>query len=122
MLTDTRSYGRRIQYPCVNNACLADLRADPDGTATPSTSAYLCVGHCLHRLALSAAQNFALALISGVAPALLVPVVSVLTERSLADLHSGWLGLLVSLAITGSVTNIVKVVVGRPRPGAPRAP
>lgn len=60
--------------------------------------------------------NFALALICGVAPALLVPVVSLLTERSIADLHSGWLGLLVSLAISGSVTNITKVVVGRPRP------
>ncbi|EJD43722.1 PAP2-domain-containing protein [Auricularia subglabra TFB-10046 SS5] len=60
--------------------------------------------------------NFALALICGVAPALLVPVVSLVTERTIADLHSGWLGLLVSLAITGSVTNITKVVVGRPRP------
>ncbi|KZV80136.1 PAP2-domain-containing protein [Exidia glandulosa HHB12029] len=60
--------------------------------------------------------NTGLALISAVAPAVLVPVVSLLTQRTVADLHCGWLGLLVSLAITGSVTNIVKVVVGRPRP------
>lgn len=57
-----------------------------------------------------------LVFIAGVAPAVLVPVVSLLTERTVMDLHSGWLGLLISVTITGSVTNISKVVVGRPRP------
>jgi len=81
------------------------------------------------------AQNLGLVLICGVAPAVLIPVVSLLTPaRGIADIHAGWLGLVVSLAITGSVTNVVKgalppsrislysmvlcnpVVVGRPRP------
>ena len=54
-------------------------------------------------------QNLHLALICGIAPAVLIPVVSLLTPaRGIADIHAGWLGLFVSLAIAGSVTNIVK--------------
>ncbi|KAI0831359.1 acid phosphatase/Vanadium-dependent haloperoxidase, partial [Trametes gibbosa] len=58
----------------------------------------------------------ALYMICGVAPLVLQPVINLLTVRSWWDLHSSWLGLLLSLTITGSITQFVKITVGRPRP------
>ncbi|KAI0647104.1 acid phosphatase/Vanadium-dependent haloperoxidase [Trametes meyenii] len=58
----------------------------------------------------------ALYLICGVAPLVLQPIINILTVRSWWDLHSSWLGLLLSLSITGGITQFVKITVGRPRP------
>ncbi|KAI0362173.1 acid phosphatase/Vanadium-dependent haloperoxidase [Trametes cingulata] len=58
----------------------------------------------------------ALYMICGVAPLVLQPVINALTVRSWWDLHSSWLGLLLSLSITGGITQFVKITVGRPRP------
>ncbi|EIW74763.1 PAP2-domain-containing protein [Coniophora puteana RWD-64-598 SS2] len=43
-------------------------------------------------------------------------VVNRLTVRSWVDVHHGALGLLLGLSLTGSLTQLVKVGVGRPRP------
>ncbi|KAJ1310298.1 hypothetical protein OPQ81_007038 [Rhizoctonia solani] len=76
-----------------------------------------------------------------VAPAVIMPIVNLLTVRSWWDWHNstynnhivyvasrmlqlifllawrlGWLGLLLGLATTGALTQVVKVTVGRPRP------
>ncbi|QRW14806.1 oligosaccharyl transferase subunit OST3/OST6 family protein [Ceratobasidium sp. AG-Ba] len=59
---------------------------------------------------------FALYMIALVAPAVLMPIVNLLTVRSWWDWHNSWLGLLLGLATTGSLTQVVKVTVGRPRP------
>ncbi|KXN82579.1 Phosphatidate phosphatase PPAPDC1A [Leucoagaricus sp. SymC.cos] len=61
--------------------------------------------------------DVALYFICFVAPVLLQPVVNVLTVRSWWDLHNATLGLIFGLALTGSVTQFVKITVGRPRPG-----
>ncbi|KAI0780875.1 acid phosphatase/Vanadium-dependent haloperoxidase [Trametes elegans] len=58
----------------------------------------------------------ALYMLCGLAPIVLQPVINVLTVRSWWDLHSSWLGLLLSLTITGCITQFAKVTVGRPRP------
>ncbi|KAF8602675.1 PAP2-domain-containing protein [Ceratobasidium sp. AG-I] len=59
---------------------------------------------------------FALYMIALVAPAVIMPIVNLLTVRSWWDFHNSWLGLLLGLATTGSLTQVVKVTVGRPRP------
>ncbi|KAG8722401.1 hypothetical protein FRC08_002882 [Ceratobasidium sp. 394] len=59
---------------------------------------------------------FALYMIALVAPAVLMPIVNLLTVRSWWDWHNSWLGLLLGLGTTGSLTQLVKVTVGRPRP------
>jgi len=51
-----------------------------------------------------------------VAPLVLMPVVNVLTVRSWWDWHNSWLGCVFSLSVAGSLTQAVKVTVGRPRP------
>jgi len=58
----------------------------------------------------------ALYFICGAAPFLLQLAVNFVTVRSWWDAHSSTLGLVLSLAITGAITQIVKVTVGRPRP------
>ncbi|CAE6428059.1 unnamed protein product [Rhizoctonia solani] len=64
-------------------------------------------------------------IIALVAPAVIMPIVNLLTVRSWWDWHNtdlspawrpGWLGLLLGLGTTGSLTQVVKVTVGRPRP------
>lgn len=60
--------------------------------------------------------NVALYFICFVAPVLLQPVINIITIRSWWDLHNSTLGLVFSLALTGSVTQFVKITVGRPRP------
>ncbi|KAI0079894.1 PAP2-domain-containing protein [Panus rudis PR-1116 ss-1] len=60
--------------------------------------------------------NNALICISFVAPVVLLPLVNFFTVRSWWDLHSSWLGLVLGLALTGSITQITKITVGRPRP------
>lgn len=47
-----------------------------------------------------------------------MPLVNLLFVQSLWDLHNSLLGLTLSLSLTGSITNLVKVTVGRPRPGS----
>ncbi|KAF8311630.1 acid phosphatase/Vanadium-dependent haloperoxidase [Clavulina sp. PMI_390] len=59
--------------------------------------------------------NWGLAII-GLAPLVLMPLINVVTIRSWWDWHHSWLGLVLSLAITGVLTQAVKVTVGRPRP------
>ncbi|CAG7850292.1 Probable diacylglycerol pyrophosphate phosphatase 1 Short=DGPP phosphatase; AltName: Full=Phosphatidate phosphatase [Serendipita indica DSM 11827] len=49
-------------------------------------------------------------------PGVLMPIVNLLTVRMLWDLHNSWLGLVLSLAISGSITQIFKITAGRPRP------
>ncbi|KAJ6455718.1 phosphatidic acid phosphatase type 2/haloperoxidase [Mycena sanguinolenta] len=60
--------------------------------------------------------DFALYLIAVVAPIVLQGVINLLTIRSWWDLHNGLLGLILGLSITGSITQFVKITVGRPRP------
>jgi len=60
--------------------------------------------------------NIALYFICFVAPVLLQPVVNLITVRSWWDFHNSTLGLIFALALTGSVTQFVKITVGRPRP------
>ncbi|KAG8748038.1 hypothetical protein FRC10_009790 [Ceratobasidium sp. 414] len=55
---------------------------------------------------------FALYMIALVAPAVLMLIVNLLTVRSWWDWHN----ILLGLATTGSLTQVVKVTVGRPRP------
>ncbi|KAG8865164.1 hypothetical protein FRB96_000053 [Tulasnella sp. 330] len=60
--------------------------------------------------------TYALVLISLVSPLVIMPVINVITVRSLWDWHNSWLGLILSWGLTGTLTNIVKVTAGRPRP------
>jgi len=56
-------------------------------------------------------------LISVLGPAVLVPVISLLTsERGFADIHAGLLALALSASLANSATNVIKVLIGRPRP------
>ncbi|KAH7924403.1 PAP2-domain-containing protein [Leucogyrophana mollusca] len=50
------------------------------------------------------------------APLVSQAIINLLTVRSWWDIHHSTLGLFLSLALTGSITQIVKVTVGRPRP------
>jgi len=45
-----------------------------------------------------------------------MPIANYITVRSLWDLHNSTLGLGLGLALTGSMTQVVKITVGRPRP------
>ncbi|KAI6118461.1 phosphatidic acid phosphatase type 2/haloperoxidase [Pisolithus sp. B1] len=58
----------------------------------------------------------ALHFISAVVPFVVQVVINLSTVRSWIDFHHSTLGLLLSYTITGSITQIVKVTVGRPRP------
>ncbi|KAJ2917230.1 hypothetical protein MD484_g3178, partial [Candolleomyces efflorescens] len=60
--------------------------------------------------------NLWLYIICGVVPLVLLPIINWFTVRSWWDLHNSWLGLTLGLALTGSVTQFVKITVGRPRP------
>jgi len=60
--------------------------------------------------------NWALYIIAVLAPAALQAGVNLLTVRSWWDLHNSLLGLLLGLSLTGSITQVVKITVGRPRP------
>jgi diacylglycerol diphosphate phosphatase / phosphatidate phosphatase len=76
------------------------------------------------------------ALIVVLAPAVLMPLINYWTVRSFWDWHNSWLGrasrllhardqpsdynrmvVLCAASFTGTTTNIVKITVGRPRPG-----
>ncbi|KAH7882700.1 phosphatidic acid phosphatase type 2/haloperoxidase [Phlebopus sp. FC_14] len=61
-------------------------------------------------------NTHALYLIGGVAPFIAQIIVNLLTVRSWWDFHHSTLGLWLSITMTGSITQIVKVTVGRPRP------
>lgn len=58
----------------------------------------------------------ALYLICGAAPFILQCVINYLTIRSWWDLHNSTLGLLLSVALAGAITQFAKITVGRPRP------
>ncbi|KAH8825585.1 phosphatidic acid phosphatase type 2/haloperoxidase [Flagelloscypha sp. PMI_526] len=60
--------------------------------------------------------NLLLLIISFVAPLVLMPVMNFFTVRSLWDWHNSSLGLVLSLCLTGAITQFTKVTVGRPRP------
>ncbi|KAG9015579.1 hypothetical protein FRB94_000184 [Tulasnella sp. JGI-2019a] len=60
--------------------------------------------------------NYLLVVISLIAPLAIMPIINVITVRSLWDWHNSWLGLILSWGLTGTLTNIVKVTAGRPRP------
>ncbi|KAG9127907.1 hypothetical protein FRC07_007753 [Ceratobasidium sp. 392] len=62
--------------------------------------------------------NWMLMVICFGAPTVIMPIVNVLTVRSWWDWHNSMLGLILGLATTGAVTQVVKVTVGRPRPDA----
>ncbi|KAF6745373.1 phosphatidic acid phosphatase type 2/haloperoxidase [Ephemerocybe angulata] len=55
-------------------------------------------------------------LICAVAPLVLLLIINFFTVRSWWDWHNSWLGLILGLALTGAVTQFVKITVGRPRP------
>lgn len=55
-------------------------------------------------------------LLSGLLPLLAVSLLSVLSRRPLAQLNRAILGLIFAQAVTGIVTELVKNLVGRPRP------
>ncbi|TFK72189.1 acid phosphatase/Vanadium-dependent haloperoxidase [Pluteus cervinus] len=60
--------------------------------------------------------DVALYMICFVSPLLIQPVINFCTVRSWWDFHNGTLGLILGLSLTGAVTQIVKITVGRPRP------
>lgn len=60
--------------------------------------------------------NFALYILCAVAPFIIQTCLNLITIRSWWDFHNSTLGLVLGLALTGSVTQVVKVTVGRPRP------
>ncbi|KDR84355.1 hypothetical protein GALMADRAFT_133677 [Galerina marginata CBS 339.88] len=60
--------------------------------------------------------NLALYMICFVSPFCIMPVINLITVRSWWDLHNSWLGLILSLSMTGALTQVVKITVGRPRP------
>ncbi|KAJ7285704.1 phosphatidic acid phosphatase type 2/haloperoxidase [Mycena rebaudengoi] len=60
--------------------------------------------------------NYALYLIAIVSPFVLQAVINLATIRSWWDFHNSTLGLVLSLSITGSITQFTKLTVGRPRP------
>ncbi|KAJ3724469.1 PAP2-domain-containing protein [Lentinula raphanica] len=60
--------------------------------------------------------TYALVLICFVSPLLIQPLINILTIRSWWDLHNSTLGLILSLAMAGVITQFTKITVGRPRP------
>ncbi|KAF8497676.1 phosphatidic acid phosphatase type 2/haloperoxidase, partial [Gautieria morchelliformis] len=60
--------------------------------------------------------RWALHAISSLAPAIFMPIINLVIVQSLWDLHNSWLGLTLSVSLTGLISNLVKVCVGRPRP------
>ncbi|KIM28177.1 hypothetical protein M408DRAFT_16373 [Serendipita vermifera MAFF 305830] len=60
--------------------------------------------------------NWLLVVLGFVVPFCLMPIINLISVRSLWDLHNSELGLVLSWALTGSITNILKVTTGRPRP------
>ncbi|KAL4253149.1 PA-phosphatase related phosphoesterase family protein [Abortiporus biennis] len=59
---------------------------------------------------------WALYLIAIVAPLVLQPLINLISVRSWWDLHASTLGLILSLSLTGAITQFSKITVGRPRP------
>jgi len=55
-------------------------------------------------------------LIAVVAPLVLQPLINLASIRSYWDFHSATLGVILALSLTGSVTQIIKITTGRPRP------
>ncbi|KAI5475137.1 hypothetical protein MNV49_001881 [Pseudohyphozyma bogoriensis] len=53
---------------------------------------------------------------AGVIPLVLMLGVGLLRQRSFWDAHNSALGLILSLGLTTTITNLIKVTVGRPRP------
>lgn len=49
-------------------------------------------------------------------PIILQPIINFITVRSWWDFHNSSLGLVLGLALTGAVTQFIKITVGRPRP------
>lgn len=60
--------------------------------------------------------DWLLAVICLGAPLVLLPIINLFTVRTLWDLHNSYLGLLLSLSVTGVITQFSKLTVGRPRP------
>ncbi|KIO28196.1 hypothetical protein M407DRAFT_243150 [Tulasnella calospora MUT 4182] len=60
--------------------------------------------------------NWALYLIALIAPLVIMPIINIISIRSWWDWHNSWLGLILSVGLTGTITNIVKITAGRPRP------
>jgi len=60
--------------------------------------------------------NFALYMIALVSPLVIMSLVNVVTVRSWWDFHNATLGAILGLSLTGAVTQVVKLTVGRPRP------
>ncbi|KAG8910329.1 hypothetical protein FRC01_006391, partial [Tulasnella sp. 417] len=59
---------------------------------------------------------WALYVIALAAPLVIMPIINIISIRSWWDWHNSWLGLILSLGLTGTITNIVKITAGRPRP------
>jgi len=60
--------------------------------------------------------TFALGMIAVVAPWVIMTLVNIVTVRSWWDFHNATLGVILALALTAAVTQVVKLTVGRPRP------
>jgi len=58
----------------------------------------------------------ALYMIAVVSPLVIMTFVNVVTVRSWWDFHNATLGAILGLSLTGAVTQVVKLTVGRPRP------
>ncbi|KAK1922360.1 phosphatidic acid phosphatase type 2/haloperoxidase, partial [Papiliotrema laurentii] len=57
-----------------------------------------------------------LAIYAGVIPAIIIILTGALIRRSIWDVHSGILGLVLNLGLTVTFTDILKITAGRPRP------
>jgi len=60
--------------------------------------------------------NVALYMIAVVSPLVIMTLVNLVTLRSWWDFHNATLGAILGLSLTGAVTQVVKLTVGRPRP------
>lgn len=60
--------------------------------------------------------TWASVMVSGIIPLVCLALISAVSVRSLWDLHSAWLGCTLSFMITGIITNMIKLLTGRPRP------
>lgn len=60
--------------------------------------------------------NWLLLVISFAAPVVLLAIINLFTVRTFWDLHNSYLGLVLSLSVTGVITQFTKLTVGRPRP------
>jgi len=59
---------------------------------------------------------YLLVILTLICPLVIMPIFNLIYVRSILDWHNSWLGLILSWGLAGTITNIVKITAGRPRP------